>query len=62
MANNVSKIAQLGMCVGCGACDGCEHISVETNLLGFPTPVIDENCTQCGECLSNCIYNPENED
>lgn len=59
--NNVMKIVEMGMCVGCGSCD-CEHITFFTNALGFPAPVVDENCTDCGQCLEKCIYNPDNEE
>ncbi len=62
MSNNVSQITEAGICVGCGACSGCEHIKFETNHLGFPAPIVDENCIQCGTCLSKCIYNPANQD
>ena len=34
--NNVSKITSMGMCVGCGSCNVCEHISLKENELGFP--------------------------
>lgn len=60
--NNVSKVTNLGMCVGCGSCNGCEHITFEENELGFPAPIVDEKCKQCGACLSKCIYNPDNDD
>ncbi len=59
--NNVMKIVRLGICVGCQACD-CEHISFVKNKNGFPSPTVDEECTQCGKCLTQCIYNPENDD
>ena len=62
MNNNVSQITEAGICVGCGACSGCEYIKFETNHLGFPAPIVDENCIQCGTCLSKCIYNPEDQD
>lgn len=58
---NVSKVTNLGMCVGCGACKGCEHITFAENELGFPAPIVDDECKQCGECLSKCIYNPDND-
>ena len=32
--NNVSKITSIGMCVGCGSCNICEHISFEDNEFG----------------------------
>lgn len=53
--NNVTKLVELGLCVGCHACS-CEHITFERNQYGFVSPVVDENCTNCGECLNQCIY------
>lgn len=60
--NNITKITEAGTCVGCGSCDICEHISFVNNKLGFPSPVVDENCTHCGDCLKNCIFDPDNDD
>ena len=60
--NNVSKVTNLGMCVGCGACNGCEHITFVENELGFLAPIVDEKCKQCGDCLNKCIYNPDDND
>lgn len=54
--NNVTQMTETGMCVGCGACGGCEHITFQTNALGFPAPVVDETCSNCGKCLRECIY------
>jgi len=39
-----------------------EELAFRTNELGFPAPVVDENCTNCGQCLAVCIYNPDGED
>ena len=58
--NNVMKIVELGICVGCQACS-CEYISFSKNKNGFPSPIVDEKCTQCGKCLTQCIYNPEDD-
>lgn len=60
--NNVSKITSMGMCVGCGSCNVCEHITLKENELGFPAPVVDEWCINCGKCLSECIYDPNREE
>ena len=60
--NNIQRITDAGMCVGCGACEGCEHITFKYNELGFPAPVVDEKCDNCGECLQKCIYWAENDD
>ena len=60
--DNITKITKVGMCVGCGSCEGCEHITFVTNELGFPAPVVDDNCTHCGMCLSKCIFDPDNEE
>ena len=46
----------MGICTGCGSCAGCEHITFKNNELGFPAPIVDENCKNCGECLKKCIY------
>lgn len=53
--NNIMKVVQLGICTGCRACR-CEHIMFEKNKHGFPSPLVDESCTNCGECLKQCIY------
>ena len=62
MSDNVSRVVERGVCTGCGACDGCEHLLLEMGPLGFPLPVIDEACEHCGRCLRQCIYDPERED
>ncbi|MBQ9121372.1 MAG: hypothetical protein IJY12_03285 [Clostridia bacterium] len=54
--NNVKKVTDAGLCVGCSACDGCVHITFQNNELGFPAPVVDESCKNCGDCLGKCIY------
>lgn len=51
--NNVKEVTDMGICVGCGSCAGCEHITFKNNELGFPAPVVDDNCKDCGECLKN---------
>lgn len=61
MTNNVMKVVKMGMCVGCGSCK-CEHITFQKNTLGFPAPVVDEKCINCGQCLASCMYNPDSED
>ena len=60
--DNVRKITELGMCVGCGACSICEHITFTPNSFGVPIPHIDDNCIHCGKCLRECIYDPDYED
>lgn len=59
---SVLKIVNLGMCVGCGACNVCKHITLQENELGFCSPIIDETCEHCGKCLAFCIYDPDRED
>jgi len=54
--NNIQKVTDMGICVGCGSCAGCEHITFQINTLGFPAPVVDISCTECGACLEKCIY------
>ncbi len=56
---NITKIVQLGICTGCGACFGCKHIRPERNSLGFDSPVVDDGCEHCGKCLANCCFDPE---
>ncbi len=58
--NNVMKVVEQGLCVGCNACK-CEHITFVKNSKRFPSPVVDQNCTNCGECLKQCIYYYEND-
>lgn len=54
--NSIQKVTDAGICTGCGACEGCEHITFMNNRLGFPSPVVDNGCTNCGSCLEKCIY------
>lgn len=56
MKNNVTKITETGMCVGCGSCDVCKHITFVNNEHGFLAPVVDATCDNCGKCLNECIY------
>ena len=62
MDNDISKIVSAGLCTGCSACDVCEHITFAKNALGFPVPAVGGDCTQCGRCLSACIYALDSED
>ena len=55
------KVVEMGMCVECGSCN-CEHITFRKNELGFPEPVVDDKCADCGQCLAACIYNSDRED
>lgn len=59
--NNITQITAAGICVGCGSCSSCEHITFINNQLGFPAPVVDEKCTNCGSCLSACPYHYDDE-
>lgn len=60
--DNVRRIVDAGVCTGCGACLGCEHLRLERSPLGFDVPAPDENCTQCGKCVEACIFDPLRED
>ena len=60
--NNIMKIVDRGMCTGCSACDICEHIQFKKNDLGFFAPVVDDQCTKCGNCLKECIHDPDRDD
>lgn len=60
--NNIMRIVESGVCTGCGACNGCEHLRFEEGPLGFPMPRIDQNCTGCGACVSRCSFDPLRED
>lgn len=60
--NNIKKIVEQGICVGCNACNICEHIRFEKNNQGFFAPVVDDKCTGCGNCIKVCIYDPERAD
>lgn len=62
MANNVTRIVQSGACTGCNACAVCEHIHFEKNQYGVPVPVVDKQCTDCGNCIMQCLYDPDRED
>ena len=54
--NNITKITKMGTCTGCGMCGGCEHIIFADNALGFPAPIVDRDCLNCGNCLSRCPF------
>lgn len=60
--NNVMKVVESGRCTGCGACAGCEHIAFVKNKNGFPAPVVDGSCADCGRCLGSCIYREDEEE
>lgn len=59
---NVNRITRNGICTGCGACLGCEHLHMQAGPLGFDVPVPDEGCTHCGKCADACVFDPERED
>lgn len=61
-ANNVVRVVESGLCTGCGACAGCEHLTLTEGPLGFPVPAVDEGCVGCGQCLARCLYDPERDD
>ena len=56
---NILQIVNSGVCTGCNACDICEHITFKENQYGFCSPVVDDTCTGCGNCIKECIYNPK---
>ena len=59
---NIKRIVDAGICVGCGACMGCEHLHLVRSPLGFDVPVADEACTLCGKCVEACTFDPLRED
>ena len=60
--DSVKRIVEVGVCVGCGACQACEHIRMERSNLGFDVPVVDETCTGCGKCVQDCVFDPLRDD
>lgn len=54
------RITDKSQCCGCTACHAvCPHaaISIKTDGLGFPYPVVDESrCTDCGLCERVCAF------
>lgn len=60
--NNITRIVNTGICTGCGACNLCKHITFKENEHGFYSPIIDEDCTECGNCVRACIYDPRRTD
>ncbi|AEF96024.1 4Fe-4S binding protein [Methanotorris igneus] len=40
-------------CLACGACLGCEAISIE----GIEVKINENRCVLCGECISKCPMN-----
>ncbi len=54
---SVNDIAAWRLCLGCGACAwACESKAI--NLVDFINdgirPIVDENCRECGSCVSIC--------
>lgn len=60
--DNVKRIVDAGVCVGCGACLGCEHLRLTCSPLGFDVPEPDEGCTGCGRCVAACCFDPLREE
>ena len=60
--DNVKRIVDAGVCVGCGACLGCEHLRLTRSPLGFDVPEPDEGCTGCGRRVAACCFDPLRED
>ena len=60
--DNVKRIVDAGVCVGCGACLGYEHLRLTRSPLGFDVPEPDEGCTGCGRCVAACCFDPLRED
>lgn len=60
--DNVKRIVDAGVCVGCGACLGCEHLRLTRSPLGFDVPEPVEGCTGCGRCVAACCFDPLRED
>jgi len=60
--DNIRRIVESGMCTGCGACLGCEHLTLKRSPLGFNVPVPDGQCVHCGKCVETCVFDPLRED
>ena len=55
---SVDEIVNNGKCIGCMACislckfgDGLE---IKEGSLGYPVPIKNKNCDNCGICLKEC--------
>ena len=59
---NIMQVVNSGVCTGCNACNICEHITFKENQYGFYSPVVDDKCNGCGNCLKECIYDPNRND
>lgn len=62
LMDNVKRIVDSGVCTGCGACLGCEHLRLERSPLGFDVPAPDDGCIRCGKCVAACVFDPLRED
>ena len=60
--DNITRIVQMGVYTGCGACSSCKHIQFTRNSLGFDSPIVDDECEHCGKCIANCCFDPLKED
>ena len=55
---NVDEIVNNLKCIGCMACISlCKYgngLETKEGKFGFPVPIKDKNCDNCGTCLSEC--------
>ena len=57
MKNNVGKVVDAGLCMGCGICqDACAKKCIKIHHGNDVNhPVIDDaKCNECGQCLKVC--------
>jgi len=53
----IVEVVNSGTCTGCSGCyNACPKnaISMELNEKGFIHPIVNENCSRCGNCAKHC--------
>jgi len=57
MKNNITNIVKKHLCCSCGLCSAIcpkKAIKYEIDKLGFPIPLVNENCINCKICITYC--------